>query len=228
MSVTCPKCNYTRQPGDTAPAYECPRCGIIYAKYGATVHTTEAPPKAQTTHRRKTFLAGIVLLAIGLGGWQWTRISTASKQEADAAAQLRAEAAANAAARMREEAALEERRRAEEEKRSVEKAVEAIAGQYRKWTDASRLASSTGRIALSGPVSALQALHRETEAMIVPPCLDQAKAALVKGMGHEVDGFVIFMQNPVDMGSLLAQGYFEDARNAFKTYEAGVSGCTVQ
>lgn len=32
MTVTCPKCEYTRTARDTAPAYECPRCGIIYAK----------------------------------------------------------------------------------------------------------------------------------------------------------------------------------------------------
>ncbi len=34
-TVTCPKCNYTRQPTDTAPAYECPSCGIVYAKFDA-------------------------------------------------------------------------------------------------------------------------------------------------------------------------------------------------
>lgn len=30
---TCPKCSYIRQATDTAPDYECPKCGIIYAKY---------------------------------------------------------------------------------------------------------------------------------------------------------------------------------------------------
>ncbi|MDK2123388.1 hypothetical protein [Parachitinimonas caeni] len=30
---TCPKCGYSRQPSDTAPATECPRCGIVFAKY---------------------------------------------------------------------------------------------------------------------------------------------------------------------------------------------------
>lgn len=32
MTITCPKCEYTRTSRDTAPAYECPRCGVIYAK----------------------------------------------------------------------------------------------------------------------------------------------------------------------------------------------------
>lgn len=29
----CPKCNYIRKPDDLSPDYECPRCGIIYAKF---------------------------------------------------------------------------------------------------------------------------------------------------------------------------------------------------
>lgn len=33
--IICPKCSYLRQPTDTAPAYECPKCGIVYAKYDA-------------------------------------------------------------------------------------------------------------------------------------------------------------------------------------------------
>lgn len=28
----CPKCHYIRQPEDTAPAGECPKCGVIYTK----------------------------------------------------------------------------------------------------------------------------------------------------------------------------------------------------
>jgi uncharacterized protein YbjQ (UPF0145 family) len=30
--IVCPKCQYVRQPHDTAPDYECPKCGVIYAK----------------------------------------------------------------------------------------------------------------------------------------------------------------------------------------------------
>lgn len=33
--VTCPKCHYVRQPTDRAPEYECPSCGIVYAKFDA-------------------------------------------------------------------------------------------------------------------------------------------------------------------------------------------------
>lgn len=33
MSKLCPKCGYQRQPTDPPPDYECPRCGIVYARY---------------------------------------------------------------------------------------------------------------------------------------------------------------------------------------------------
>ena len=33
MAKTCPKCAYQRQESDSAPDYECPKCGIVYAKY---------------------------------------------------------------------------------------------------------------------------------------------------------------------------------------------------
>lgn len=32
-SMQCPKCTYVRTAADTAPSYECPSCGIVYAKY---------------------------------------------------------------------------------------------------------------------------------------------------------------------------------------------------
>lgn len=32
MLTNCPKCGYARRSSDTAPAYECPKCGVIYAK----------------------------------------------------------------------------------------------------------------------------------------------------------------------------------------------------
>jgi len=32
MAMVCPKCGYARGPNDGAPEYECPQCGIIYAK----------------------------------------------------------------------------------------------------------------------------------------------------------------------------------------------------
>lgn len=47
MSVECPKCAYTRAPTDRAPAYECPRCGVVYEKYKGFLERTrkqDEPP----------------------------------------------------------------------------------------------------------------------------------------------------------------------------------------
>src|ERR1051325_7715186 len=47
----CPKCAYVRQPRDGDPYLECPRCGIVFAKYVkhhqaivASTATEEAAP----------------------------------------------------------------------------------------------------------------------------------------------------------------------------------------
>jgi glutaredoxin/predicted RNA-binding Zn-ribbon protein involved in translation (DUF1610 family) len=31
-SVSCPKCSHEREPGSTAPSWQCPACGVAYAK----------------------------------------------------------------------------------------------------------------------------------------------------------------------------------------------------
>lgn len=41
MVKQCVKCGYLRQKQDTAPEYECPRCGVVYAK--ATLATDPIP-----------------------------------------------------------------------------------------------------------------------------------------------------------------------------------------
>lgn len=48
----CPKCGYRRQPKDAEPFSECPRCGIVFAKYAnylASASTETAAPLTTTT-----------------------------------------------------------------------------------------------------------------------------------------------------------------------------------
>jgi len=42
---TCPKCGYQRQAKDVDPYLECPRCGIIFAKYRKHHQAAEAVPQ---------------------------------------------------------------------------------------------------------------------------------------------------------------------------------------
>lgn len=38
-NIVCPKCDYKRKPTDAAvPDWQCPACGIVYAKFGTTPH----------------------------------------------------------------------------------------------------------------------------------------------------------------------------------------------
>lgn len=64
---------------------------------------------------------------------------------------------------------------------------------YRRWADAEKLALATGRIALSGPISAMQAIQREAEAMSSPVCLDAARKILVELTQKSSKGLLEFM-----------------------------------
>lgn len=72
MSAPCPKCGHVRLTEDTAPDYECPRCGVVYAKYLAELHkraaaTQDLPasPEKQN-HLSPLQAAAGVLLAVGV------------------------------------------------------------------------------------------------------------------------------------------------------------------
>ena len=53
--TTCPKCAYVRKPADTAPAWQCPSCGIAYAKFQAAQEVKAAGLPARDM-RPRTFL----------------------------------------------------------------------------------------------------------------------------------------------------------------------------
>ena len=63
---------------------------------------------------------------------------------------------------------------------------------YRRWADAEKLAFSTMRIALPGPISNLQAIKREGESLAVPECLDRAKEALNTLIGKSTEAILQF------------------------------------
>lgn len=45
----CPKCGYARSPNDTAPGYECPKCGIVYEKFLSASKAINEPKRNQGT-----------------------------------------------------------------------------------------------------------------------------------------------------------------------------------
>lgn len=64
-----------------------------------------------------------------------------------------------------------------------------------RWNDASIVAGSTARIALSTPVKDLQSIRREAEKLTVTSCLTRAQANMLVGMDAEILGYIKFMGN---------------------------------
>lgn len=87
----------------------------------------------------------------------------------------------------------------ENEKEEARQEYNKITGQMnslvKRWLDASKLANNTSRIALANPISNLQEIKRETEALVVKECLQEAKGKLVSGMNMVIDGYIAFMGN---------------------------------
>lgn len=44
--IHCPKCNYSRQPTDTAPETECPSCGVVFEKLLSLPKASASVPPA--------------------------------------------------------------------------------------------------------------------------------------------------------------------------------------
>jgi hypothetical protein len=100
------------------------------------------------------------------------------------------------------------------ERTDLAKAVAALASIEARWNDAAVLADSTSRIALAQPIQALQAIKREAEALIVPPCLEGPKRLEVEAMAKTIEGFLFFMRDS-NIGKTIAQGNALEARELF-------------
>lgn len=75
----------------------------------------------------------------------------------------------------------------------VRQAFDDLQTQTEKFSDAFKIAQSTPRISLSGPISDLQEIKRATDDVPVPACLEHAKELLVGGMQTSIDGSIAFM-----------------------------------
>ena len=72
MTQSCPKCRYVRLPTDTAPDWQCPSCGVAYAK-AADSARSYTPPTAWTPAPRNESAVpwgkAFALVAIVAGAW---------------------------------------------------------------------------------------------------------------------------------------------------------------
>lgn len=95
---------------------------------------------------------------------------------------------------------------------------------YKRWIDAEKLASSTSRIALAGPVGALQELRRQAEGLRPASCLADAHKSLVSLVGASVDGYISFMRHDRDLGSSVYQ--LVDRDKLVRAFEADLGSAT--
>lgn len=84
--ITCPKCHYTRHPSDTAPEYECPKCGVVYAKATAGGSRVRAGRSRHVNPRLAAFivfgLGCFIYAATQIDGVRPTQRSASTPQEA--------------------------------------------------------------------------------------------------------------------------------------------------
>jgi hypothetical protein len=90
---------------------------------------------------------------------------------------------------------------------------------YQQWIDAERLANVTARIALAGPVAALQQLRRTSENLAVAACLSEAKAALLKLVSANTTSMLSFMEKQ-EIHSMLYQ--WVDRETFIREFEAAI------
>jgi hypothetical protein len=70
-----------------------------------------------------------------------------------------------------------------------------LRGDVDRWQDAVKVAASTSRIALPGPVATLQSIRRETASLSLEGCPSRAREKLIEHMDRTIDSMLAFMRN---------------------------------
>jgi glutaredoxin len=91
MPVTCPKCGHVRPPDAAVPDYECPACGVIYAKAKQAPAAREArpilygdrPAKSDSGWAKWLLVAAVVAYGAVLGHRSYERHHEAREAVAD-------------------------------------------------------------------------------------------------------------------------------------------------
>lgn len=102
-------------------------------------------------------------------------------------------------------------------KAAYDKAMLPLNDVYARYKDARTVAGATARIALATPVSNMQSIKREADALVVAKCLVFAKSMLTGGMLNINAAYVDFMQQGSSVSFLMGIG-----DSAFTTYEEDV------
>ncbi len=170
-----------------------------------------------------TLLLAIAIVAGAAIWWKNSRDASLKEQAIAAKAQQEAQEEKNRQLE-RQKQEFQAQVEGERKKNEFDKAISELGAIYARWNDALKLADSTARIALSGPVGKLQEIKREAESHMVPECLVDSKKKMVDGMNKMIDGFMQFMGD-ADIGKILAHVSFGEGRKLFDEYEKGAAAC---
>lgn len=107
----------------------------------------------------------------------------------------------------------------------VASATQELGDLHDDFKDYREIASSTGRIALTGPVTELQNIKKETQSLVVPACLVQAQTLLVNSMDADITGFLFFMAQEKDELILLKMDAAADWRTQFYEEIVRINEC---
>ena len=90
----------------------------------------------------------------------------------------------------------------------------------KRFIDAFNIANSTSRIALSGPVSQMQAIKQEAGRLEYPQCLETAQNNLLYSMDENIAAFLSFMQQDSDD---VVSSHFRLATGRLYTYQQEIT-----
>lgn len=164
----------------------------------------------------------LVLLGTVVGAWRYS----VSREENKKSQQLAAEQLVADQRKGAERKELEKRlSEGKAQQDSLKAAAKSVDDLLARWDDALKVASSSSRVSLSGPVTLLQDTRREVEQLTLPPCMDQAKASLVASMNSTIQGFVVFMRNELKLGDTMARIEFDEAAKHMEAFKEGRAAC---
>ncbi len=172
-------------------------------------------------------ILAVLVLAIGAAIYKNESRKTAALQAAQRAAAVakEAELKQQQARADAERAALEKAQDEAKAKDALAQALKVVDDLYARWQDASNVAGTTSRIALSAPVANMQAIKRDAENLEVPPCLAAGKTEMVKGMQLTIEGYLEFMANTEKQGDMKLYFKFEAAKPHFVNFNADRQLC---
>lgn len=113
---------------------------------------------------------------------------------------------------------------------AVNQATDQMISLDEKFTDAVKVAESTSRISLSGPISELQSIAREINNLEVPACLEPAKKYYYKSADSEIMALLAFAaqekDSVVSSHMRLSVSFYSDAQDEIEKIKACAPFCT--